>query len=222
MKHDEYYGSERKEIAQFLPPVYKNVLEIGCGAGGFRKQLSPMGVCWGIEPMPEVANKAKGSFDKLLVGTFEEVFPLLPDGFFDLVVCNDVIEHMVWTDRFLIQIAQKLSPAGYLVGSIPNVRHISNLYNLLIRKDWEYVQGGILDNTHFRFFTYKSLIRTFNESPFYVEECRGFRRSRFNNPLFNVVLWLAASVFGFDSLYLQFGFRLRLKEISSHIDSERR
>lgn len=208
-KKADYYQFDRREIAQFLPATYAHVLEIGCGEGHFRQNVAPGVEYWGVEPVPDVAEKARTRLDHVLVGTFEEVADALPDGFFDLVVCNDVIEHMPWTDRFLTQIAGKMTPSGYLVGSIPNVRHISNLYHLLAARDWHYAPSGILDNTHFRFFTHKSLIRTFRESPFTIQMCRGFRRSSFRYPVFNPILWLAALLLGFDILYLQFGFRLQ-------------
>ncbi|MGO9020342.1 MAG: hypothetical protein ACLQVJ_18545 [Syntrophobacteraceae bacterium] len=50
-----------------------------------------------------------------------------------------------------------LRPEGVLVLSVPNVLYISNLYRLLVKKDWQYIDHGVLDIGHLRFFTGKSL-----------------------------------------------------------------
>jgi len=71
------------------------------------------------------------------------------------------------------QYRKKIRSGGFLVGSIPNVRHIRNLYNLLILKDWQYQDRLTLDRTHLRWFTQKSLLRTLAQHDFKVEEFRG-------------------------------------------------
>ena len=58
-------------------------------------------------------------------------------------------------------VRSKLSENGTLIASVPNVRHFWNLYELIIKKDWKYRESGILDSTHLRFFTQKSLRRMF-------------------------------------------------------------
>lgn len=82
----------------------------------------------------------------------------LPDQHFDMVICNDVIEHMVDHDHFLEHIKTKMRPGACIVGSIPNVRHLTALFKLLVAKDWPYSASGILDRTHLRFFTENSTI----------------------------------------------------------------
>jgi 2-polyprenyl-3-methyl-5-hydroxy-6-metoxy-1,4-benzoquinol methylase len=160
-------------MARFLPSSYRRVLEIGCAAGSFSDHLSLPCEVWGVEPNAEAAQLAARKMHKVLVGTYDLVAAELPERYFDLVVCNDVIEHMDDHEAFLEAIKQKMVPGGYITGSIPNVRHITALFKLLIRKDWPYADSGILDRTHLRFFTEKSLRRALLQHGYRIEKFAG-------------------------------------------------
>ena len=65
---------------------------------------------------------------KVLVGTLDDVADLIPDGYFDLIVCNDVLEHIVDTDKALCLLKQKMVDSAWLVGSpnpVPGARNSS-------------------------------------------------------------------------------------------------
>lgn len=205
-----YYQGARKEVARFLPEQYSRVLEVGCGEGGFHVNLNPDCEHWGIEPVPRAADIARHKLHKVIEASYHEALGLLPDNYFDLVICNDVVEHMVDPDEFFRTIKQKLSGKASLVGSIPNVRYIGNLFELLFLKDWKYKDDGILDRTHMRFFTDKSIKRAFCENGFSVEEyagINGVERNLF--PLRVLVKNAFIVLLGSDTRFLQFGFRIR-------------
>ena len=67
------------------------------------------------------ADQARTRLDHVFQATFDEADPELPAGYFDVVVCNDVIEHMPDHDVFFEQVKRVLVPGGVIVGSIPNV-----------------------------------------------------------------------------------------------------
>lgn len=83
---------------------------------------------------------------------------------------------------------QAFSPATI---SIVFVRRLNYLFNrsmirdLAIKGEWKYKNEGILDDTHLRFFTRKSILEMFNENGFEVEQIvpRLFSRSRLINRL---------------------------------------
>ena len=89
-----YYRFRRTEMKGFLPKGYNKVLEVGCGEGLFRKTLNADCECWGVECVASAAEKASSLFDTLLLGSYDEVCHSLPVNYFDLVICNDVVEHM--------------------------------------------------------------------------------------------------------------------------------
>ena len=206
----EYYQHVRPEVAALLPKTYARVLEVGCGTGTFRANLKQEHEYWGIEPNAAVVADAETRLDRVLTGTYDDVADDLPDGFFDLVVCNDVIEHMTDHDAFFRSIRQKMTPDAKIVASIPNVRHFRNLIDLMVRKDWEYQSAGTLDRTHFRFFTEKSLRRSLREHGFEVERFEGLNPFGIYSFWKRVVVWPFALVLGQDVRPLQFGVRARV------------
>ena len=99
-----------------------------------------------------------------------------------------------------------------MIGSIPNVRFIQNLYELLIKKDWEYKEEGILDKTHLRFFTLASIKQDFLNSQFHTEKLYGINKTSFSKRTFiGLKMILFQFLLGEDTKYLQFGFRVKLK-----------
>lgn len=60
--------------------------------------------------------------------------------------------------------AIKLSVGNLIVSSIPNIRYFRILLKILYTKDWQYEDHGILDKTHVRFFTRKSIEKMYQEA----------------------------------------------------------
>ena len=176
---DSYYSHPRQALAGLIiPSRYGRVLEIGCGTGAFATHYNSGSEIWGIEPNRDAARQAKLLMDKVLIGTYREVENDLPSNYFDLVVCNDVIEHMPDGLSFLDDIQKTMSPGARLAGSIPNVRYYRNLGALLLQKDWKYRDEGILDQTHALFFTKKSIARALEEANYRIELLVGINEGR--------------------------------------------
>jgi 2-polyprenyl-3-methyl-5-hydroxy-6-metoxy-1,4-benzoquinol methylase len=180
-KTKNYYNSFREEMFNYLPNQAKIFLEIGCGEGNFGakiKQTSPNSIFWGMELDQNSSEQAKSKIDKVLVGNCESNVGDLPDNFFDCVIFNDSLEHLLNPFLFLENINVKLKNNGYIVASIPNFRHYKNIYNLFFKRDLKYVDAGILDRTHLRFFTKKSILRLFEDRGYEVEILIGINRTR--------------------------------------------
>ena len=210
-----YYAKRRLEVVPFLSAAPTRVLEIGCGEGCFRANLPRECEYRGVEPLPEVARVAANVLDAVLVGPYEDVAAELPAHYFDLVICNDVIEHLRDHDAFLEGIKEKMAPGGHLVGSIPNVRYLPNLFQLLIAREWRYSEAGLLDRTHLRFFTLRSWQRTLREHGFVVEAIGGINAAK-PSPTWTRQLarHAAIAILGDDTRFLQFAFRVRLAAAS--------
>jgi hypothetical protein len=103
-----------------------------------------------------------------------------------------------------------LQEDGVVVASIPNVRNARTLFDLCIRGNWAYVDMGVLDQTHLRFFTKKSIGALFDDAGYDIEVVRGVNplgRSHF--PLGNVL----PVVLG-DLAYTGFGVRAKRRSIA--------
>ena len=163
------------------------ILEIGCGIGGFRKNFNNNVEYWGIEPYEAAAEQAKLVLTKTISGTYETAKRDIPDRYFDLIVCNDVIEHMTDPREFLNDVRSKLANNGKMIVSIPNLRNAVTLYDLLIKGDFQYVSAGVLDYTHFHLFTKNSFCKMAVECGWKVEICQPLPPQPFK-PIKSIVL----------------------------------
>lgn len=159
----QYADSERDEMLAFVPSNARRVLDVGCHTGAFGRTVKKKcgGEVWGIEPNPVTARVSAQSLDRVFNCFFSEDVPL-EDNFFDVIVFNDVLEHMADPWAALSLAARKLTADGVVIVSIPNLRHIDNLVHLMRERDFQYEPTGIRDKTHLRFFTRKSAPRIFD------------------------------------------------------------
>jgi ubiquinone/menaquinone biosynthesis C-methylase UbiE len=91
-----------------------NLLDIGCGDGGFSFQFILKG--WqvsGIDLTAEQVEQARAKKVQAVQGDASQKLPF-PDQSFTAVVASEVIEHLVDTDRFLEDIWRVLKPQGSL------------------------------------------------------------------------------------------------------------
>jgi 2-polyprenyl-3-methyl-5-hydroxy-6-metoxy-1,4-benzoquinol methylase len=159
-KSDDYFAHARKEILPLLPQNCGRVMELGCGSGatlGWLRKIRKASYTVGIEIAETAADAAREHADEVHRADFERGDIPVNGQLFDVILCLDVLEHMVdpWAviDRLL---TQYLAAGGTLVVSLPNVRHYSVVLPLLFGGRWDYEEAGLLDRTHLRFFTRKS------------------------------------------------------------------
>lgn len=178
-KPDIYYQGTRNEMLRFIPEGVETVLEVGCAAGGFGRQLKQRGVreVWGVEVVDSAAQQAREVLDKVLIGDIADLIDQLPANYFDVVVFNDVLEHLVDPFTVLARIKSRISERGMVVSSIPNIRYYYTFRELVLHKTWEYEESGILDRTHLRFFTVKSIRNMYERLGYEVLRHEG------NNPM---------------------------------------
>jgi 2-polyprenyl-3-methyl-5-hydroxy-6-metoxy-1,4-benzoquinol methylase len=176
-KAQSYYQHERPEMMAFVPLTAKHILEIGCGNGAFAKLIKERQNCiyWGIEPQKEFYALAQKNLDRFFNNTLDKCDDL-PRNYFDCIIFNDVLEHLVDPFLTLENCKSLLIKNGYIVSSIPNMRHIPYLYRLVYKGEFEYEEAGIMDNTHLRFFTSKSIINLFNRLGFKIIKHEGINR----------------------------------------------
>lgn len=174
----EYYSGDRTEILSYVPEDANRILEIGCGQGNFaRHLLRGSREVWGVEPNVQAAQVASSKLTKVFSCKIEDCIHKVPDNYFDVIIFNDVLEHLLDPWGILEMMRSKLSEDGEIVASLPNLRYVKNLFNIFIRKDWVYEEAGILDATHVRFFTRKSMIRLFTKSKYQILRIDGLCRT---------------------------------------------
>jgi len=169
----QYYSFDRPEVRECIPATAEVILDIGCASGRLGGALKKERDCVvvGIEYEPEIANEAKYLLDDVLVGDVEEKIDNLPSDYFDCIVLADVLEHLRDPETILKNLHRTLKKNGTIVASIPNVLHWSVILPLL-EGNWNYEDAGILDRTHLRFFTKRSILSMFSTCGYAVKDLK--------------------------------------------------
>jgi 2-polyprenyl-3-methyl-5-hydroxy-6-metoxy-1,4-benzoquinol methylase len=138
-------------------PRGSKILDIGTSSGHVGRACNGNGFSLsGLEPNPASARQARRYYDRFSCSSLENANDAFLSGH-DVVVCADVLEHMVDPNHALHRLVS-LQPAGarFLI-SVPNIANLWIRLKLLIGR-FDYDERGILDRTHLRFFTRRSFL----------------------------------------------------------------
>ncbi len=168
---NDYYSLSRPEVQELVSAKSKTILDVGCAEGQMASELKKRNKSevWGIEIVPNVAQKAKEKLDKVLIGSVEEQILKLPDNYFDPIVFADVLEHLVQPEKVLQEIKSKLKDEGEIIVSLPNIRNWEIIIALL-DGSFDYSDYGILDRTHLRFFTLGTAKKMIENAGYFIKE----------------------------------------------------
>jgi SAM-dependent methyltransferase len=148
------------KIVQIIPSG-ASVLDIGAGNGILARLLTSLdrGVAVdAIEPDPVARAAAAPFYRSIFAGKLEDYLKgSRADGTrYDFIVLADVLEHLANPEPLLRQAKALLSPDGRIIISTPNIAFASVRLALLNGR-FDYVDSGILERTHLRFFTLRTL-----------------------------------------------------------------
>lgn len=178
------------------------VLEVGCASGYWGTLLRNQGHhVVGIEPDMDAASHAREVLDEVFCGYLDAYLTNHPDVRFDVISFVDVLEHTSDPVAILKACHEHLNPDGLIIASIPNVTHLA-VRAMLLAGAWDYARTGIMDDSHLRFFSRRSVLALFSAAGFVVDQietttmtcaamaCQyGLRTSSW----FRGLAWLAAS-----------------------------
>jgi len=156
------------------------ILDLGCGLGHITAQIQhrfPSAEVSGLDGSISAiaaAKEAYGGIDFVVADAYRP--PYLP-GYFDIVVCNNIWEHVPDPLRLLEAVKRVLSPDGVLIISTPSRYRLGNIARVLLGKPvklisphhvTEYTVGQVLEQLRFGGFDGK----VFNE-PWRVAQSSG-------------------------------------------------
>jgi SAM-dependent methyltransferase len=154
-EHKPFPGSSHSWALQECVRLQRStaVLDVGSGSGVMGVKLRDLG--FGVVNAVEADAEARSQTAPL----YTEIAPRLScfaGRTFGLVLLLDVIEHMTDPEQFMSELLTLLTPGATILLSVPNVAHWSVRLPLLFGT-FRYTERGILDRTHVRFFTRRSL-----------------------------------------------------------------
>ena len=151
---DSSHGRISK-VLQCRPP--SRILDLGCSSGLLSERLRKMGhhvTGVDVNEIDEVTNRT----DDFFRADLNEGIPSGVGSGFDIVLAADVLEHVVNPGALMSQIRDVLAPHGTALFCVPNIAHWYPRFRSTLGM-FDYDQRGILDSTHLRFFTRRSLTK---------------------------------------------------------------
>lgn len=159
-------------VFEAIPKGLKKIIEIGTGSGVLAKaykEENPETNYVGVEIDDGCADLSRRYCDAVYLENFEnpsqDLLDELEDS--DLVIFSDVLEHMYNPWKVLSKLSKLLPSYSSVIASIPNSQHWS-FQKALLAGNLNYTDTGLLDRTHIRFFTRKTMEELFTESGFSI------------------------------------------------------
>lgn len=166
-----------------LPPA--RVLELGCGHGGYVALLNWAGFnAVGTEMSPWVAEFAQKTFDARVFAGPIETQNFKP-GSFDVIILNDVIEHLENPEETLRRCAKLLSETGFFVIQTPEYKEHLSYADVVATKDIFLRHMENNNDEHLYLFSRRSVSQLFARL--------GFSQLAFGNPVYSYDMVFNAS-----------------------------
>lgn len=170
----DFEGSSHRILIDLIrryTPRNGRLLDLGASAGHLGLAVRDhFAATTGFEYEVACIGALRERFDVALIADLEKV-KNLPQGA-DAVVLADVLEHLRDAPALLQLVRKSLAPKGKVFISVPNIANITVRLGLLFGI-FEYRDRGILDNTHLRFYTMRTIRREVEDAGFRVIAVRG-------------------------------------------------
>lgn len=163
------YASSHTYALEAVPKTAK-VLDIGSGPGGLARELVKKGCETAV--VDQYAPRVRDPQLKVFVQDLDAP-PKFDTRPYDHLLLLDVIEHLKDPERFLEQLrAQFGHQPKRLILTTPNVAFVVQRLMLALGQ-FNYGKAGILDRTHTRLFTFRTLDHLLRDAGFRVKDVKG-------------------------------------------------
>jgi 2-polyprenyl-3-methyl-5-hydroxy-6-metoxy-1,4-benzoquinol methylase len=148
----------------------KEILDVGCGGGANMCMLKGAGfLCDGIT-ISDFEKIEAEKFGKVTVFNLEQGLPVgLKNKLFDVFIASHVMEHIFYPEKLLEDLNKSVDLGGVFV--IPNLLFWRNRLKLIFGI-WQYTDAGLMDYTHSRWYSYKSIKKLLAASGFNIKYTR--------------------------------------------------
>ncbi|MCA9301893.1 class I SAM-dependent methyltransferase [Candidatus Nomurabacteria bacterium] len=159
------YAHINTAVFDFVLPD-SSVLDVGCWTGDLGRKLVDAKKCTvdGVDVYPEVLKEAKSSGyrNTYCFNLNDPVNELVIDTKYDFIIFADVLEHILQPGEIVDFFKDRLKENGKIIVSLPNIAFI--LYRLKhLFGNFDYKDVGVMDSTHLRFYTLKTMNKFFEE-----------------------------------------------------------
>jgi len=170
VSHKHYSNEGNKLVLEAIPKKPLTILDLGCGAGSNARVCVERGhTVDGITLSELEASVSRSICRDVVVCDLEQGLPdVVLSRRYDFCICSHVLEHLRWPKELLIQVRSVLPASGpRMVVALPNIMYFKSRY-ALFRGRFDYVESGIMDASHFRWFTFQTGIQLLEEAGYSV------------------------------------------------------
>jgi SAM-dependent methyltransferase len=187
----------------------KTVLEIGCLAGATGLEIKNLYKCelYGTESDSDLSSIASQFYKRVNTISIDEVPHSYPEEFFDLIIIDNIVNHLVDPWNYVKKISKLLKPSGSIICRVPNVSHGEVLFQLL-QGQWNYIHAGILKKENIRFFTPQTINTLFPTEQFEVTTKKNE----------NINVDLNIKLFFEEVVHLAHSFGINLEQLTSNLE----
>jgi len=156
-----YTNQGNPTVLQFLNEGDRTILDIGCGAGDLGELIRSIYTSvyiTGITCSSAEYDQAARKLDYCIVMDIERDVPPLPDKKFDVLIFSHVLEHLVDPVETIQKLLPFLKTGGKVIIALPNIANWRDRWKLTLG-NFEYTEGGVMDKTHLRFYTFHTAPR---------------------------------------------------------------
>lgn len=176
MKQTPVHEHHNSDLLNLIPSSCVAIMDVGCGGGALARELkkrTPQPHVIGLELDPSYAQMASRHCDESLTLDIESAGNdfWLAHSDRDCFVFGDSLEHLKDPWAVLGKVRLHLKSDGYVVACIPNAQHWSLQAKLCVG-EFRYQDMGLLDRTHLRWFTRKTIVDLFQSVGFTIEAAR--------------------------------------------------
>jgi 2-polyprenyl-3-methyl-5-hydroxy-6-metoxy-1,4-benzoquinol methylase len=174
LAHAQYPDFANPELLEKIPLHAATILDVGCAQGALGADYlrrNPRARVLGIDLDPVAAEVAASRIAEVFCGDVEQTpMPFdVPEGI-DCIVYGDVLEHMVDPWKLLAAQVPYLKPDGTVLVCMPNVEHWMMVAKLMTGS-FDYEEMGLLDRTHLRWFTPRTMAAALVEAGLVLSDC---------------------------------------------------
>lgn len=158
-KDNDYKNSlECKQLQEWVG-MDKRILEVGCHTADLGRLLKDNGnYVVGVDYNAEAIEEAKQHIQEAYIINLETETSKIDNlGMFDVIICNQVFEHLRNSEAVVAKLMKCLNPNGIFIIGLPNICNAKDRFNITWGQ-WKYTQIGVMDSTHVRFFSYYSAL----------------------------------------------------------------
>jgi SAM-dependent methyltransferase len=164
-----YTNNGNPAVLKSVPRTARLILDLGCGAGDNARILKQGGATIdGVTLSEKEKVQAEKWCRQVYLHNLETGLPAHTD-YYDAVIASHVLEHICYPAQLLEDVKNRLVPGGTLIVAIPNLLNWKYRCRMLLGR-FEYNRdGGIMDSTHFRWYTLATARRLLEEHGYTVE-----------------------------------------------------